>query len=87
MCEHEWMQVHEQAIIGGTFPVGWKCLLCGKFVGQSDIGPAGLGGHISTKVELYGVHGGLIKTASGKRSRAQIYDSATGKLEYLDTPV
>lgn len=81
-CDHVWREVREQAIIGGTFRVGWECELCHGYVAIGDLMPGGIGGVVGPRVRLVGVHGGYIETASGKECREQIYDRETQRLTY-----
>ena len=85
-CEHVWVKIHEQAIIGGLFPIGWQCERCNRFVGVHDLTPDGLSGTVSRKHKLCGVHGGAVVSGSGRKSKYQIYDEATGQLEYGPAP-
>ena len=87
MCDHQWVQVNEQFLLGDYFPVGYECELCGKWVEQGSLTPSGLGGTMTTKHKLVGAHGGYISTASGKPCRQQIYDSASGKVEYVESGI
>ena len=81
-CEHEWAKLHEQALFGGSFPIGWQCLKCNKTVSNADLTPAGLPGKITKKHKLVGAHGGGIATNTGKKCACQIYDEETKELTY-----
>ncbi len=81
-CEHVWTEWREQFVLGGTFRCGWHCELCGRYVSQGDIGPAGVGGRVSSRVRLHGAHGGYIDTASGRKCKTQVYDRETGEVTY-----
>ena len=79
-CSHRWRQVHEEFLLGGSFPVGWECVDCKKFVSGDKITPAGLGGVVLKKsARLVGPHGGRGQTSSGKSYKEQIIDE-DGKL-------
>jgi hypothetical protein len=82
-CEHRWIKVHEQFLLGGSFPVGWQCEKCNKYVPLADITPEGLPGVMTKRHKLVGAHGGAVATGSGKPCKSQIWDEETGKLEYL----
>ena len=84
MCDHIWERHYEQSLLGGAFLTGYQCEKCGQWVGQYELTPAGLGGTMGTKQVLVGPHHGHIDSASGRPSRRQVYDAATGKLEYLE---
>ena len=81
-CEHEWIKVHEQLIIGGSFPIGWQCSGCNKFVSISAITPAGLAGHTTGKHKLVGIHGGNGNCADGSIYKEQILHE-DGRLEII----
>ena len=83
-CNHVWMTVHEQFLLGGTFVIGYQCELCGQYAEQNRLTPQGFGGTMSTKQILIGPHGCNIDSADGRMSRKQVYDTATGKLEYIE---
>lgn len=80
MCAHLWRQVHEELLIGGHFPVGWRCTECGKFVGHEELTPAGLTGVVTKEHELTGPHGGRGKCSDGSTYVRQIVRS-DGSLE------
>ena len=71
-CSHQWRQIHEESLLGGSFPIGFRCMLCNKFVGQHELTPAGLAGHETGERELIGPHGNQSRTASGQSYRKQI---------------
>ena len=81
-CEHQWCKVHEQALFGGSFPVGWECMKCNKYVSIHDLTPEGLQGTVTKKHKLFGAHGGGVSTESGKACKYQIYDEDTKELTY-----
>jgi hypothetical protein len=81
-CEHEWRKVHEQAIFGGSFAVGWECRKCNKYIANSDLTPNGLPGKLLKQHRLVGAHGGGIATSSGKTCKSQIYDEETRQITY-----
>lgn len=83
-CQHEWRQLHEQSILGGSFPVGFECIRCNAHVGQHELTPAGLPGTVTSQVRLVGPHGHKIATESGRECSSQIYDKDTGKLTYVE---
>jgi hypothetical protein len=85
MCNHVWRQVNEQSLLGGYFPIGYQCELCGQWISQYELNPAGLGGALSPRVELVGACGGYIDTKSGHSTKRQVYDRSTGKLSYEET--
>ena len=41
---HTWRRVSEPFILGGTFPIGWKCNGCNVFVSNYELTPDGLAG-------------------------------------------
>jgi hypothetical protein len=84
MCEHSWIQVNEEFLLGGYFPVGYRCEKCDEFVSQNKLTPAGLGGTITKKHELVGPHGGHGNRADGKLYKKQIYNSETGELTIVE---
>lgn len=84
-CEkHSWMELHEQGIIGGHFQIGWQCEKCGQSAQGADPWVLSSTGNKSTKVKLVGPHGGGIMTGTGKTCKAQIYDTATKELRYIE---
>ena len=78
-CPHSWMRVHEQALWGGSFPIGYECVGCGKFVDNTELTPAGIGGTLLNRHKLVGPHGGRGNTADGSIYKYQIIDE-DGKL-------
>jgi hypothetical protein len=75
-CEHEWDRVHEECIIGGTFPIGWKCRKCNKYVDTNEITPSGLPGLGTTgRHVLIAPHGTVGVTSSGQRYRRQVLEA------------
>lgn len=84
MCDHVWMTVWEQFLLGGAFAVGYECEKCHTFVAQHTLTPAGLGGTLSTKHKLMGPHGSAVQARCGRVSRRQILDTVTGHIEYTD---
>jgi hypothetical protein len=83
MCDHVWRRVNEEFLLGGYFPVGWRCEICNRFVSINKMEP-GISGTISNKEELVGIHGDYINTASGKKCRKQIIDKTTHEIEYIE---
>ncbi len=80
MCEHRWRRLQEEAVFGGSFPVGWECVSCGTFVGNQNLTPAGIGGIVLERAaRLMGPHGGHGRTSTGRLYKEQIIDE-TGKL-------
>ena len=57
-CNHEWRQIHEEALIGGHFPTGWECRLCKEYVSHDKLTPAGLAGTVTKEHILIGPNGG-----------------------------
>ena len=78
-CQHEWDKVHEECLIGGTFPIGWQCRKCNKYVPVAEISPAGLPGVGTGRNVLVAPHGAVGVTSSGQRYRRQVLE-ADGKL-------
>ncbi len=75
MCNHKWRRVYEEFLLGGSFPVGWECILCDKYVDNNQITPAGLGGIVlENSVKLVGPHGGYGTTSKGNCYKSQIID-------------
>jgi hypothetical protein len=73
--EHKWRRLHEEFLLGGSFPIGWECSICKKFVGNSEITPAGLDGIVSEHgARIVGPHGGRGRTSGGESYREQIVD-------------
>ncbi len=72
MCDHSWRQVHEEALFGGSFPVGWECTKCNLYRSNYELTPAGLGGTISNTHRLVGPHGCRSQTSAGKPYTEQI---------------
>lgn len=72
ICNHRWMKVYEESILGGSFSVGWECEYCHEYVDNSKVTPAGLGGTIGGKNKLRGPHGGRGNTADGRVYKYQI---------------
>ena len=81
-CSHSWDHMFEAGIIGGQFPVGWKCSKCGKFVDVSDVGVAGLEGVDSGRKILVGPHGVWGNCSDGSIYKQQIIH-ANGWLEII----
>lgn len=81
---HEWTRVHEQSLLGGSFPVGWECEGCRTYLLDSQVTPERLQGIQTTRHKLIGIGGGRIISLSGRDSRVQVYDEQTGVLEYKD---
>lgn len=80
---HQWIKVHEQSLIGDTFPIGWECIKCHKYVPIQDMSP-NMGGKVLNKHKLIGAHGNSISSKSGRSSKQQIYDADTGELTYIN---
>lgn len=83
-CDHSWLKVHEQSLIGTSFPVGWQCEKCNVFIPIGEVTPTGLSGVTTKKHKLIGIHGGKLVTLSGKHCSYQIYDEKTKNLTYHD---
>ena len=82
-CSHRWRQVHEEFLLGGSFPVGWECVDCNKFISINEAMPVGLGGVVlKNAVRLVGPHGGHGQTSDGKPYKEQIVDE-DGKLTVI----
>ena len=81
-CTHKWRQVHEAFLLGGSFPVGWECVICKKFINTNDITPAGIGGTVTKEHRLFGPHGGRGNTADGGQYKEQIIHE-DGTLEVI----
>ena len=81
-CNHEWRRVHEQSIIGGSFPIGWKCRKCGEYMDASALTPAGLPGTVVNEHELVGINGARVRNGSGGTCSRQIVHE-NGELEYI----
>ena len=79
---HRYRKVYEEALFGGTFPVGWECIDCGHFVSQHKITPAGLDGTIVGGAILRGPHGCKSFTSSGETYSKQVIDE-NGKLTVI----
>ena len=75
-CNHAWRKVFEEALFGGTFPVGWECVKCGKFAEQNKLGPMGLPGNVLGGARLIGPHGARSQCADGSPYKEQIIDEA-----------
>jgi hypothetical protein len=82
MCEHVWQHIYEEFLLGGSFPIGFRCKICKTFVSQNEIGPRGLGGTDSGERVLHGPHGCKSVTSTGKTYSEQIIH-ADGKLEVI----
>lgn len=82
MCNHRWRKQHEESILGGSFPIGYRCTLCNKFVRMDQLTPAGLGGIVTTEDELMGPHGVRSRTTSGQPYSKQIVHE-DGRLEIV----
>jgi len=83
ICNHVWIKVHEQFLLGGSFPIGWECSLCRLFIFNDELTPIGLSGSISGKSKLIGVHGCKVISASGRISSYQLLDE-NNNLTYQD---
>ena len=82
-CSHRWRQVHDEFLLGGSFPCGWECVDCNKFVSSNEVTPEGPGGKILKKsARLVGPHGGHGQTSDGKSYKEQIIDE-NGKLTII----
>lgn len=73
-CSHVWRRVHEQFLMGGSFPIGWECKNCGKFLALSEVTPAGIPGKVTKEHVLVGPHGGYGNTSDGSLYKRQIID-------------
>jgi hypothetical protein len=70
-CNHRWRQVHEEMlIIGGSVPVGWDCMACGKYVSKDELTPEGLGGVVTKAQRLCGP----VECSDGSVYQDQIVD-------------
>ena len=75
MCNHQWRKVFEAGLFGGSFPIGYECVLCKEWVSMNALTPAGMGGTVLEKsARLVGACGGQGETSSGERYREQIID-------------
>ncbi len=83
-CTHEWEQLHEQSLLGGSFPIGFRCVRCNEHVNQNELTPAGLPGTMLGQHRLIGVHGGRIERADGSTCREQVI-TRDGKLHILES--
>ena len=79
---HRWAQFYEAGLIGGSFPVGWKCLDCNEWVNQGNMTPAGLTGTILKEKHLSGPHGGRGNCENGDIYKEQILHE-DGRLEII----
>ena len=78
---HRWRQLHEEFLLGGSFPVGWECVGCSKFVSNNSLTPAGLSGTVlEGAMRLVGPHGGCGTTGDGSQYKEQIVHE-DGRLE------
>lgn len=64
-CEHQWQKIHEEFLLGGTFPIGYKCKLCNKFINITDIPITGISGIDTGEQVLFGPHGCKSKCSDG----------------------
>lgn len=75
MCDHKWRKVYEEFLLGGSFPVGWECTECMKFVSIGELTPEGLEGKVlKNSARLVAPHGGTSQTSNGKSYKEQIID-------------
>ncbi len=81
-CRHQWQKVHEEALFGGTFPIGYQCKVCNEFVNINDVPLKGLPGVDTKEHALVGPHGGKGHRADGSTYSRQIY-YPNGKLEVI----
>jgi hypothetical protein len=80
MCEHKWRRIHEEFLLGGSFPVGYRCVECNQFVSDSQLTPLGMGGVLLDEDELVGPHGCCSSLSDGSVYRRQIYNKKTNTL-------
>lgn len=81
--EHRWRRVHEESLLGGSFPIGWECADCRRFVSNDKLSPEGLGGSvIQGEHILVGAHGGTGRCSDGTPYERQI-KHADGRLEII----
>jgi hypothetical protein len=86
-CQHIYDRIHEETlVIGGSYPIGYECRLCHKWVDVNQVPPTGLDGVFSGDNILYAPHGGRSTTSSGKPYTKQILKS-DGTLEIIDREV
>jgi hypothetical protein len=71
-CEHSWDKIHEEGLFGGSFPVGYRCSRCNKYVGIHEVPITGMPGSASGIDILQGPHGGVGHTSDGKPYKRQI---------------
>ena len=75
MHTHRWRQVHEEALLGGSYRIGWECVDCKAYVSNGDVTPAGLGGVVLEKAaRLVGPHGCRSQCTDGSTYKEQIVD-------------
>jgi hypothetical protein len=86
MCEHRWRKVNEQFLLGGSFPIGYRCVDCRLFIPNSELSPLGTGGTLLNEEELIGPHGGNSNCSDGSVYKRQIInnDSKTLTIERPD---
>jgi hypothetical protein len=80
---HRWRKLHEQFLLGGSFPIGYECLDCGKFVGINDIPIHGIGGVDTKEQRVVGPHGAHVTKSDGSTCKEQILH-ADGTLEIVE---
>lgn len=79
---HRWAQFFEEFLLGGHYPIGWKCLDCGEWVSQDQMPPNGLLGTILKEKHLVGPHGGRGNCSDGSTYKEQIAHE-DGRLEII----
>ena len=80
MCDHVWQEYHEEFLLGGHYPVGYKCKKCGEWIGQNSLQPGSVSGAMSDEMVLVGPHGGRSQCSDGSTYTRQIYNKKTGEL-------
>lgn len=76
-CKHRWRRLYEESLIGGCYPIGWECVLCGKYFDNAAVTPTGLPGLTLKKAaRLVGPHGGCGSTSGGVPYQEQVVDEA-----------
>ena len=81
-CSHKWQRQYEEFLLGGMFPIGWKCVVCGEWKDQSEITPSGLQGEVLKSAKLIGPHGCVSSTSDGRLYKEQIIHE-DGSLEII----
>ena len=80
---HRWRRLHEQALLGGSFSIGWECSICGEFVSNNELTPTGIEGIVLKKAaRLVGPHGGYGTCTDGSAYKEQIINE-DGELQIV----